>query len=107
MIAGQSVDFSEQQLMDCSWGYGANKACDGGDYDLAMDYLIEAGGVATDADYEYLGQDGYCKFKQGNEHKVQFKVRNTKLPDDVGGVATDADYECLGQGRLLQVQARQ
>lgn len=22
--------FAEQQLMDCSWGYGLNHACDGG-----------------------------------------------------------------------------
>ena len=28
--AGKSKLFSEQQLMDCSWGYGLNQACDGG-----------------------------------------------------------------------------
>jgi C1A family cysteine protease len=30
------VSFSEQQLLDCSWGYGENHACDGGDPDLAI-----------------------------------------------------------------------
>ena len=47
--------------MDCSWGYGLNKACDGGDYDAAMDYLKLAGGPLQERDYEYLGADGFCR----------------------------------------------
>lgn len=58
---GKRKLFSEQQMMDCSWGYGLNKACDGGDYDAAMDYLKLAGGPMGEQEYEYLGADGFCK----------------------------------------------
>ena len=46
--------------MDCSWDYEGNSACDGGEYNGALDYLIDAGGAVTDQEYEYLGQDGWC-----------------------------------------------
>ena len=59
-MLGKSVHFSEQQLMDCSWDYAGNSACDGGEYDGALDYLIDAGGAVPDQDYQYLGQDGWC-----------------------------------------------
>ena len=49
--------------MDCSWGHGLNKACDGGDYDAAMDYLKLAGGPLPEERYEYLGADGFCRQK--------------------------------------------
>ena len=39
--AGEQRRFSEQQVMDCSWRDG-NEACDGGDYDTAIDYLVQA-----------------------------------------------------------------
>ena len=32
-----------------------------GDYDNAIDYLITMGGIAREDDYEYLGQDNFCK----------------------------------------------
>ena len=33
-------------------------ACDGGDFDAAMDYLAEAGGILPEADYHY--RQGLC-----------------------------------------------
>lgn len=39
--AGTSRLFSEQQLMDCSWEYGNNMACDGGDYQPAITYVSQ------------------------------------------------------------------
>ncbi|CAL8467551.1 g7089 [Coccomyxa elongata] len=57
---GKKASFSEQQLMDCSWKFGLNHACDGGDYDSAIDYLVNVGGIAKENDYEYLGQDNFC-----------------------------------------------
>ncbi|KAK9844357.1 hypothetical protein WJX74_001261 [Apatococcus lobatus] len=62
MSTGKQVLLSEQQLVDCSWGFGENSACDGGMYDSAMDYIVtKAGGAVTEASYEYLGADGFCK----------------------------------------------
>lgn len=31
-----------------------------GDYDNAIDYLVNVGGIAKEDDYEYLGQDDFC-----------------------------------------------
>ena len=36
MQTGEYLSLSEQQVMDCSWNYGENHACDGGDPDLGI-----------------------------------------------------------------------
>lgn len=75
-FAGEEASLSEQQLMDCSWGHGLNKACDGGDQDEAVQYLVEAGGLASEASYPYRGQDGFCQAKNVSANDVvKFKVR--------------------------------
>ncbi|GAB4814889.1 hypothetical protein N2152v2_001935 [Parachlorella kessleri] len=61
MATGQRASFAEQQMVDCSWDHGRNFACDGGDPEAAIEYVAASGGIALTADYEYLGQDGYCK----------------------------------------------
>ena len=73
--AGEAVSFSEQQLVDCSWSYGANMACDGGDFDAAMDYLAEAGGAMQASAYPYRGANGFCRdANSSSTPPVQFKV---------------------------------
>ncbi|KAL4448265.1 hypothetical protein ABPG75_005484 [Micractinium tetrahymenae] len=62
---GQQVSFSEQQIVDCSWGYvphdpASNLGCDGGNHWAAIGHIVEAGGIALTRDYQYKGQDGYC-----------------------------------------------
>lgn len=57
---GQKLFLSEQQLVDCSWNYG-NDGCDGGFSENAIKYVSENGGVMTDVNYEYLGQDDWCR----------------------------------------------
>ncbi len=84
--AGKQVLLSEQQLVDCSWDFGENSACDGGMYDAAMDYIItKAGGAVTEASYEYLGADGFCKTNLSAD-AVAFKVisfRKWQIRDDL------------------------
>lgn len=48
---GEYVSFSEQQIMDCSWGYGENHACDGGDEDLAVNVRTHLYEVAASSCY--------------------------------------------------------
>ncbi|GLC60494.1 hypothetical protein PLESTB_001620000 [Pleodorina starrii] len=53
---GMSLSFSEQQFLDCSWDYGTSGPPD------AAEYMLAAGGVPVqEADYPYLGQNGWCK----------------------------------------------
>jgi len=62
LATGQPHSFSEQQLMDCSWNYGTNAACGGGDADAAIDWLVEkrGGRPADEAAYPYAGASGWC-----------------------------------------------
>lgn len=55
MQTGEYVSLSEQHLMDCSWDYGPNSACNGGDPDLAVQYSIDTGGCYSEKDYPYKG----------------------------------------------------
>lgn len=46
----------------CRWDYGVNQACDGGDYQPAITYIVQAaGGAAMEADYPYEGVDNFCR----------------------------------------------
>ena len=51
---GQLVTLSEQQLIDCSTGFG-NAGCHGGRMVNSFKYTIKNGGLCKESDYEYLG----------------------------------------------------
>jgi len=61
---GKLVSLSEQQIMDCSWIYN-NFGCEGGMYDRAFYYIMQNGGLDTEASYPYTGQESHkCKFTE-------------------------------------------
>lgn len=58
MSMGEQVSFSEQQVMDCSWGYlpddeESASACNGGDAWVGISHISEAGGISLTRDYQY------------------------------------------------------
>ncbi|CAM4755679.1 unnamed protein product [Rotaria magnacalcarata] len=57
---GTSIRLSEQDLIDCSWGFG-NNGCDGGEDFRAYQYIMKHGGVALEDAYgQYLQEDSFC-----------------------------------------------
>jgi len=74
---GNLVSLSEQNLVDCS---KENYGCNGGDMQLAYDYILSNKGIDTEASYRYTARDGRCKFST----------------DNIG--ATISDYEVLRSG---------
>merc|ERR1712121_29726 len=55
--SGNLVSLSEQNLMDCD---SNNNACNGGNPYIALQYIMENGGVDTEADYPYEMRKSYC-----------------------------------------------
>ena len=67
MKNGQSVNLSEQQLVDCSRPQG-NQGCNGGWPSSALNY-VKANGITTEAAYPYAAKDQACK-TQGGSFKI-------------------------------------
>lgn len=63
---GELIRFSQQALMDCSWGFG-NNACDGGEDFRVYQFMMKHGGIPTEDSYgPYLGNDGFCHMNESN-----------------------------------------
>jgi cathepsin F len=63
LAGNQLVSLSEQQILDCDTVDGG---CNGGDTTTAYQYVIQAGGLEPDADYEYTAEGGTCDFISGD-----------------------------------------
>lgn len=66
-IKGQSVNLSEQQLVDCSSAQG-NHGCNGGWPSNALNY-VKAYGLASESEYPYAAVTKSCA-KQGGSFKL-------------------------------------
>lgn len=69
-LNSSKVDFSEQQIVDCSTSYG-NHGCNGGGMANSYLYIKKIGGIMTESDYSYTATDEECKF---DSNKVKATV---------------------------------
>ncbi|XP_002731907.2 cathepsin L-like peptidase [Saccoglossus kowalevskii] len=78
MKSNKLVRLSQQNLVDCSWGYG-NNGCFGGEQFRSYQWVMDNGGIASEEQYgPYLGQNGLCHF---NKSMVATKISNyTQVP---------------------------
>ncbi|KAL9257253.1 Cysteine proteinase RD21A-like protein [Drosera capensis] len=57
ITTGDLVSLSEQELVSCD---STNYGCEGGYMDYAFEWVISNGGIDTESDYPYTGEDGTC-----------------------------------------------
>merc|ERR1712226_1650499 len=63
IATGNLVPLSEQNLMDCD---SNNNACNGGNPYVALQYILQNGGVDTEDSYPYEMAKSYCRYSANN-----------------------------------------
>ncbi|CAN6443751.1 unnamed protein product [Victoria cruziana] len=92
ITTGNLISLSEQELIDCDT---TNYGCDGGYMDYAFEWVIQNGGIDTEADYGYTsypGQDGVC-----NATKEEIKAVTIDGYEDVAENETALLYAVISQ----------
>ncbi|PKA65841.1 Oryzain alpha chain [Apostasia shenzhenica] len=67
IVTGELISLSEQELVDCDTG---NQGCNGGLMDYAFEFIIKNGGIDSDEDYPYKGNEAQCDASRKNAHVV-------------------------------------
>ena len=72
---GNLTEYSEQELVDCSVGYGDNHGCAGGDMSQAFEYVKDHA-ISTRKEYPYEAKNGRCR-KKSESFKISGCVNVT------------------------------
>ncbi|GAB2301212.1 hypothetical protein Dimus_035246 [Dionaea muscipula] len=93
ITTGDLVSLSEQELVDCD---STNDGCEGGYMDYAFEWVISNGGIDTESDYPYTGEDGTC-----DTSKEETKVVSIEGYEDVD--QSDAALLCATVNQPISV----
>lgn len=66
---GKLVSLSEQELVDCDVNKD-NQGCSGGYMEKAFSFVTENGGITSENDYPYNGQDNPCEQAKTKDYAV-------------------------------------
>jgi len=91
---GKLVSLSEQNLVDCSRPEG-NMGCNGGLMDDAFTYVMDNGGLDTEASYPYEGQDLECRYNATNS-----AVKVKSFVDVIAGSEAALKKDCTNNGPI-------
>lgn len=102
---GGSIDLSEQQIVDCSSGYG-NNGCKGGNMYRSWQFLAEDGGSNSDSSYPFFSGTtklaGECM--EGDLFtKISSNIFSVE-PNELAFMTALNEYGPIGVVRLLMVQ---
>ncbi|CAN6206861.1 unnamed protein product [Urochloa humidicola] len=64
IVTGSLVSLSEQEVIDCD---SQDNGCNGGYMQNAFQFVINNGGIDTEADYPFIGTDATCDANRENE----------------------------------------
>ena len=101
---GKLVSLSEQQILDCSRGYG-NHGCGGGFYQRAWDFIRAYHGIQTEESYPYEHREWVCRFDAKKVVATVSSYKNLPAKDEdalkqalgtVGPVSIAIDASCRG-----------
>ncbi|KAG6515802.1 hypothetical protein ZIOFF_026232 [Zingiber officinale] len=67
IVTGNLISLSEQELVDCTID---NHGCSGGWMNVAFQFIINNGGINSEENYPYTGQNGICNTTKENAHVV-------------------------------------
>ncbi|KAH9620565.1 hypothetical protein KSS87_003312 [Heliosperma pusillum] len=78
IVTGNMTSLSEQELVDCD--RAVDEGCNGGMMDDAFRFIIQNGGLDTEADYPYKGVDGTCDISRKNNKVVTIDGYEDVIP---------------------------
>ncbi|KAK7831456.1 vignain [Quercus suber] len=70
LTTGKLISLSEQELVDCDIK-GEDQGCEGGLMENGFEFIIQNGGIVTEANYPYQGADGTCNTKEEASHAAK------------------------------------